>query len=735
MRLLITYFAACWLVFGVGNLSAQRAKDWAVLGDRAMESNDAYGALRYYDEAMKLDSAKAELNYKYAEALRATQNYPLAAYYYRKVYMRERAKVFPESGIWMASMQKQSGDYKEAKTSWRKVRKQFENNKSDFWYEKAIQEMRACDLAQEWSTKPDTAAFEMTELPYPVNANGSSFDGRWIGREKFEFTSLRGEFDDKGRLTSSPEEYAPKIYEGDSTFVTVRPAELSEPETIAERHFANWKAIVKRVENRSELFLFEGDELRAQWPIEPGDSSDYTQPSFGTVDERAVLFMASDRAGGAGGYDLWYMDLAHLSNLENAGETVNTPGNEITPHFSAGENALYFSSDYHLGLGGFDVFKSDVYGELFGQPENLKQPFNTTANDLYYHFDEKASKGMLTSNRGISEELFKAGCCNKLFAWELPLDYEPKMPVFESLEELNTYLPVKLYFHNDEPDPRTRNPETKQNYSKTYAAYVALLPDYQAAYRKGLTESAGDEAEEAMDQFFLDQVDKGAADLELFTRLLQVALEKGERVKLTVKGFASPLAKTDYNVHLTSRRISSLTNYLKAYDRGVLKPYFDGSASNGASLEIVAIPFGEYLAAEAVNDNPNEQDAVYGIGAALERKIEIVSIQRSAADSLQSDIRFERELVDLGSVPLGTVQPFSFLYRCEGDFTIDSLQYDSTVVRIEKIAMTCVDGENGELAGEINTENLRGKRTLFLILFGTFAEGRKELNITFQTTE
>jgi len=152
-------------------------------------------------------------------------------------------------------------------------------------------------------------------------------------------------------------------------------------------------------------------------------------------------------------------------------------------------------------------------------------------------------------------------------------------------------------------------------------------------------------------------------------------------------------------------------------------------------LEIVAIPFGEYLAAEAVNDNPNEQDAVYGIGAALERKIEIVSIQRSAADSLQSDIRFERELVDLGSVPLGTVQPFSFLFRCEGDFTIDSLQYDSTVVRIEKIAMTCVDGENGELVGEINTENLRGKRTLFLILFGTFAEGRKELNITFQTTE
>ena len=116
----------------------QRLQDWIKLGDISLRENDPYGALRYYTRAMEIDSTKGEVLYKYAEALRHNHNYEKSAHYYLQVYRRERGVIYPYSGFWLAAMQMQAGNYREAKQNWRRVRNQFKNNPESYAYKKAV---------------------------------------------------------------------------------------------------------------------------------------------------------------------------------------------------------------------------------------------------------------------------------------------------------------------------------------------------------------------------------------------------------------------------------------------------------------------------------------------------------------------------------------------------------------------------------------------------------------------
>jgi hypothetical protein len=450
---------------------------------------------------------------------------------------------------------------------------------------------------------------------------------------------------------------------------------------------------------------------------------------------REVIFFSSNRVDGFGGYDLWYLSLEEPGMLpENLGEPVNSPGNEVTPFYRKTEDQLYFASDWHYGMGGFDLFVSSRSGEKFGYPENLKPPFNTPANDLYYSFEPRINKGSLTSNRE-GRKGKESRCCNDLWLFsEAEIREMDTLPEIANLEDLNKYLPVRLYFHNDEPNPKTRQEKTDLNYLETYRAYTALLPEYERTYSSGLQGLEKKDAEDAMDSFFIDKVDQGVKDLELFARLLQQELEEGARIELTVKGFASPLAATDYNVNLTKRRISSLVNYLKRYESGSLRPYMEGNSENDGLLRIVEIPFGEYVADEMVSDNPNESNAIYSIAAAMERKIEIVSVSRAREDTMAAMVHFDSEIIDLGRLPVGSTANFKFSFEVEegNELRIDSLKYDTTFISLDSVPKSFTSLGTHVISGTISPGNSEGKKNFQILIHGNFPGRKKELNITFE---
>src|SRR5690606_30568094 len=116
------------------------------------------------------------------------------------------------------------------------------------------------------------------------------------------------------------------------------------------------------------------------------------------------------------------------------------------------------------------------------------------------------------------------------------------------------------------------------------------------------------------------------------------SLEQGKEITLTIKGFASPLSKSDYNVNLTLRRVSSLINYLSEYENGMLLPYINGTAENGGKLNFVKVPFGEYQSVKTISDDiEDKRNSVYSPGAALERKIEIIAISINDSNNVALD--------------------------------------------------------------------------------------------------
>jgi Protein of unknown function (DUF1573) len=209
------------------------------------------------------------------------------------------------------------------------------------------------------------------------------------------------------------------------------------------------------------------------------------------------------------------------------------------------------------------------------------------------------------------------------------------------LTSLREKLPIRLYFHNDEPNPRTVDTLTALTYEQTYRSYKALVPDYHSAWG-GNTEGLA-----AIDGFFRDRVDFGFSQLNDFIGLLKQALAEGQRIELQVRGFASPLAKSDYNANLSLRRISSMVNYLRVVEHGVLRPYL-----NSGALSIRKSPFGEDQSASGVSDQLEDlKGSVYSVGASMERRIEIEQVMLTAEAS-PTDAPEETEFVkDIGTLP------------------------------------------------------------------------------------
>lgn len=115
-----------------------------------------------------------------------------------------------------------------------------------------------------------------------------------------------------------------------------------------------------------------------------------------------LFFFASDKPGGYGGSDI-YVSFKLDSNLWskpiNLGPAVNTKGNELYPYFYEEEGLLYFSSDAHIGMGGFDIFSAELDGKNWINVTNLKPPINSSYDDFSFIMDEKKYQGFFTSNR------------------------------------------------------------------------------------------------------------------------------------------------------------------------------------------------------------------------------------------------------------------------------------------------------------------------------------------------
>ena len=126
--------------------------------------------------------------------------------------------------------------------------------------------------------------------------------------------------------------------------------------------------------------------------------SSYAHPAVSPDGE--WLYFVSDMPGGMGGMDIWRARItpAGLGGVENLGEPINTPGNEMFPTFRPNGD-LYFSSDGHPGMGGLDIFIASVGRDGKYHVTHPGYPLNSQADDFGMTFEGVHNRGYFASNR------------------------------------------------------------------------------------------------------------------------------------------------------------------------------------------------------------------------------------------------------------------------------------------------------------------------------------------------
>jgi len=145
-----------------------------------------------------------------------------------------------------------------------------------------------------------------------------------------------------------------------------------------------------------------------EWSIPEPLKGDINTPNYweGSItisaDEKTVYF-ASERPGGYGGRDLYKATLqpdGSWRDTMNLGPGINTPYNDDAPFIHPDGTQLYFSSEGHNSMGGYDIFRVDLQLDgKWSEPVNVGYPINTTDDEKFYVLTADGKKGYYSSGK------------------------------------------------------------------------------------------------------------------------------------------------------------------------------------------------------------------------------------------------------------------------------------------------------------------------------------------------
>ena len=214
--------------------------------------------------------------------------------------------------------------------------------------------------------------------------------------------------------TKSGGEYRSQMYFADSStdYTTSRSVENmvktgNKPNigTFAIDTLNNIMYYTKCINNENnDCFIYYSVFKKDKWvnkgllPI--GDRyTDAAHPALSANGKR--LYFTSNRAGGYGGSDIWYIEKKQNGKWDytpiNAGAVVNTAGNEAFPYVVG--STLIFASDGQVGFGGYDLYSAIIDGKSISAVQNLYRPINSSYDDINIIASEENDEAFLISNR------------------------------------------------------------------------------------------------------------------------------------------------------------------------------------------------------------------------------------------------------------------------------------------------------------------------------------------------
>lgn len=263
-----------------------------------------------------------------------------------------------------------------------------------------------------------SAVAKTTNIGAPINTSGSEYTPIFPSNESFMVFTYRGEKSMGGKQISPNKSDEKNGVYFEDVMISYRNEnnQWTEPKPITSINTNGHDAAVHVSHDGQKLFIYRnvgvgsGDIFvskldGANWGIPEkvkGINSNFWEGSVCLFPDEKIICFSSERQGGIGGRDLYYAKLqpdGSWGDVKNFGPEINTKFDEDAPFIHSDGKTLFFSSNGHNTIGGYDIFRSELKNGSWTTPYNVGKPVNTVQDDKFYIVSSDGERGYYSSEK------------------------------------------------------------------------------------------------------------------------------------------------------------------------------------------------------------------------------------------------------------------------------------------------------------------------------------------------
>ena len=431
-------FSLILTLFSTSSLLAQRKSRVVQKADKAFAAEMYFEAAELYKKGYKKTknkAIKAEILFQQAECYRLFGKFKKAANFYKKAIKSKYDNGNAIAILRYAEMLMINGSYEKSLVQYEKYSKKAPNDT------KAEKGIKSCQFAINWEANPTRYVISKSDVLSSPNSDFSPAFGNRDYTKIYFISSRKGSSNNK--IDERTGEFFTDIYSSSLNKKGKWSNPKAELEPINTENHEGTLCLNQngttmffttcQSENKKELGCdISISQLKGKlWgslnklEIKVDSNTTLGHPTISS-DEKYVIFSA-DMKGGYGGKDLWMatkVARGQWSEPANLGPAINTDGDEMFPFLHV-DGSLYFASNGHIGMGGLDIYKSDLNENgIYVSAINLKYPINSSADDFGMIVERKNERGYFTSNRRSFKDtegiVRKSNGSDNIYIFELP---------------------------------------------------------------------------------------------------------------------------------------------------------------------------------------------------------------------------------------------------------------------------------------------------------------------------
>ena len=379
--------------------------------EKAVENGQYYTAAKRYEQAASLKQSNKEFSYKAGKYFLISRNYEKAIEFLAP--LKAKTKSFPKVLYYYGLAEKARGNYDEALLAFSVFSNDYTGSDKIQILRFVENEMKGCEIGRskagfsldsiEVVILDEQINTEFQELaPIPINDDLLYFSSNSNGN----ISLYKSERDAEG-IWSAPitPETLPMVRQSNFCHGSFSPDYTKFYFSVCSDFEGEWREDELNCSIYfSELIGNSWTEARAlsRFINLPGAINMQPYVTYEGKDE--LVYFVSNRSGGQGGLDIWYIKKSIRGGINsfgypvNLGNKINSPSNEMSPFYDINQATLFYSTDGKPGLGGFDIYAAVGSMDTWLDIYTLDAPFNSSYDDLYYRpLDDQ--QGFFVSNR------------------------------------------------------------------------------------------------------------------------------------------------------------------------------------------------------------------------------------------------------------------------------------------------------------------------------------------------